>query len=260
MEKHLGPVLGNAFPASDMIAGAAKDDGLAFGRPSARRQGLAMSRVETPLAAPLERRVAGDEGAGLEDADFIGENMNVEDAAARRVRHAVEIAADAHHAFVGDSPFELKNRPIRGERQGLQGRLFFGEGLIDDALRGCVHARIGGCIEPMPQLDVEIIEITKGAAEKEVLANVTEWPLHFAFRFRPVRVARAGLETIMTGEIDERAIVDDEAVRVLADDRSLHAIIEDLMRRAADRLESGDMTAQHALQVLVNDETAPDEP
>jgi hypothetical protein len=42
--------------------------------------------VETPLVAPLERRVAGDEGAGLEDADFIGENTNVEDAAARRGR------------------------------------------------------------------------------------------------------------------------------------------------------------------------------
>jgi hypothetical protein len=67
-------------------------------------------------------------------ADHIGKNMNVEDAAAGRIRHAVEIAADAHHAFVGDPPFEFENRPIRGERQRLQGRLFFGEGLIDDAL------------------------------------------------------------------------------------------------------------------------------
>jgi hypothetical protein len=33
--------------------------------------------------------VAGDEGAGLDDADFIGENMNVEDEAARRIRHVV---------------------------------------------------------------------------------------------------------------------------------------------------------------------------
>jgi hypothetical protein len=47
---------------------------------------------------------------------------------------------------------------------------------------------------------------------------------------------------------------------ILADDRGLHAIIENLVRRAADRLESGDMTAQDALQVLVNDEAAPDKP
>jgi len=91
-----------------------------------------MGGVETPLVAPLERRVTGNESAGLEDADHIGKNMNVEDAAAGRIRHAVEIAADAHHAFVGDPPFEFENRPIRGERQRLQGRLFFGEGLIDD--------------------------------------------------------------------------------------------------------------------------------
>ena len=54
-----------------------------------------MGGIETPLVAPLERRVTGNESAGLEDADLIGKNMNVEDAAARRVRHAVEIAADA---------------------------------------------------------------------------------------------------------------------------------------------------------------------
>jgi len=46
------------------------------------------------------------------------------------------------------------------------------------------------------------------------------------------------------GEIDKRAILDDEAVGILADDRGLHAIIENLVRRAADRLESGDMTVQ----------------
>ena len=47
---------------------------------------------QTLLVAPLERRVAGDESAGLEDADFIGENMHVEDAAARRIRHASVMA------------------------------------------------------------------------------------------------------------------------------------------------------------------------
>ena len=57
------------------------------------RQGLAVGGVETSLVAPLERRVAGDEIAGLEDADLVGKDMNVEDAAARRVRHAVQSAA-----------------------------------------------------------------------------------------------------------------------------------------------------------------------
>jgi hypothetical protein len=100
--------------------------------------------------------------------------------------------------------------PITGERQRLQGRLFFGEGLIDDALRGRVHAGIGDRIEPMLQLGVEIIEITKGAAVGKVLADVTERPFHFAFGLRPVRPASAWLKAIVPGEIDKRAIIDDE--------------------------------------------------
>jgi hypothetical protein len=64
----------------------------------------------------------------------------------------------------------------------------------------------------------------------------------------------------MPGEIDKGAIIDDAALGILTDDRGLHAIIEDLMRHATDRLESGDMTAQDALQVLVNDEAGPDKP
>jgi hypothetical protein len=72
---------------SDVIAGAADNDGLAFGRPSERRgQGLATGRVETPLVAPLKRPMPGNENPGLENADLIGKNMNVENAATRRVR------------------------------------------------------------------------------------------------------------------------------------------------------------------------------
>jgi hypothetical protein len=90
---------------------------------------------------------------------------------------------DAHHSFVGDPPFEIEDRPIRGERQRLQSWLFLGEGLVDDALRGRVHARIGDRVEPMPQLGVEIAEVAKGAAEEEVLADVAKRPFHLAFRF-----------------------------------------------------------------------------
>ena len=59
------------------------------------------------------------------------------------------------------------------------------------------------------------------------------------------------------GEVDEGAVVDDESVGVLADDRGLHAIVEDGARRAADRLEGRDVAAQDALQVLVEDEPRP---
>ena len=71
-----------------------------------------MRRVETFLVAAFEGNMGGNEHAVLEDADRVGEHVNVEDAAARRVGDAVEIAADAHHALMRDAPFELQHRPV----------------------------------------------------------------------------------------------------------------------------------------------------
>ncbi len=64
----------------------------------------------------------------------------------------------------------------------------------------------------------------------------------------------------MAGKVDEGAIVDDEPVGVLTDDRGLHAVVEDRVRHAADRLEGGDVAAQDALQILWADEPRPDQP
>ena len=76
-----------------------------------------MGRIETFFAAAFEGRMSGDQYAVLEDADGVGEDMNIEDASPGCVRDAVEIAADADHAFVGSAPFETKHRLIRGGRQ-----------------------------------------------------------------------------------------------------------------------------------------------
>jgi hypothetical protein len=49
--------------------------------------------------------VAGDERAIFEDADLVGEYVNIEDTAARGVGDAVEIAANTHHALMGEASF-----------------------------------------------------------------------------------------------------------------------------------------------------------
>ena len=76
-----------------------------------------MRRIEALFAAAFERRMAGDQRAILEDADRVGEDMDIEDASPGRVRHAVEIAADADHAFVGRAPFEPQYGLIGRERR-----------------------------------------------------------------------------------------------------------------------------------------------
>jgi hypothetical protein len=43
--------------------------------------------------------------------------MDVEDATTSVVRHAVEIAGNAHHPLMRDPPFELENRSVGRDRQ-----------------------------------------------------------------------------------------------------------------------------------------------
>jgi hypothetical protein len=50
------------------------------------------------------------------------------------------------------------------------------------------------------------------------------------------------------------------AARILAGDRRLHAIVQDLDRHAADRGERLHVTAQQGLQILVQDEARLDVP
>jgi hypothetical protein len=43
--------------------------------------------------------------------------MDVADATTSGVRHAVEIAGNAHHPIMRDAPFEFENRSVGRERQ-----------------------------------------------------------------------------------------------------------------------------------------------
>ncbi len=83
--------------------------------------------------APFEYGMDGDQPIRLEDADLVGQAVHLDDAFAGGIGHAVEIAANADHALVRDSPFELKHGAERHQRQGLEKEFLFGEGLVDDA-------------------------------------------------------------------------------------------------------------------------------
>src|SRR5215211_2626095 len=137
-------------------------------------------------------------------------------------------------------------------------RLFLGEGLVDDALRGGMDPGIGHRVEPMPQLSVEIVEVAERASEEEVLAKIAERPLDLALGLGPVRPAGFGLEAVMPGKVDEAAVVNHETVGILAEHRGLLPVVKDLARHPTNRFERGNVAAEHGLQVLVNDETSPD--
>ena len=73
------------------------------------------------------------------------------------------------------------------------------------------------------------------------------------------RAGRPWVVAMVTGKIDQRPVVDDVALGILAADRGLHPVIEDLARHAVERGEGGEVAAQHRLQVLVQDEAGPEQ-
>jgi hypothetical protein len=123
-----------------------------------------------------------------------------------------------------------------------------------------LQARVGDDVEPAAQLLVQVGEVAEAAREEEVLADVTEWALDFTLGLRAIGPAGFRIKAVMTCEVDQRAIVDDALVMTLAEHCRLHAVVEDLPRRAAQRLERRDMAAQHGCQVLMHDEARPDQP
>ena len=185
--------------------------------------------------------------------------MHFDNSLPGRIGNAVGIPADAYHAFMRDPPFQLQQRAEGRQRQQFEVRLLLGEGLVDVTLGGGVHTRIGNGIEPMSQLAVQVVEIAERAGEEEVLTDVAEGPLDLSLGFGPVCPAGLWLEAVVSGEVDERSVVDDAAAG-LTDDRGLHAVVKDLIGDAADRVERRHMAAQDRLHVLVQDKPRPDQP
>jgi hypothetical protein len=67
------------------------------------------------------------------------------------------------------------------------------------------------------------------------------------------------VEAVVARKIDQRPVVDDVALGVLAADRGLHPVVEDLARHTIERGEGGEVAAQHGLQVLMQDEARPEQ-
>jgi hypothetical protein len=122
-----------------------------------------------------------------------------------------------------------------------------------------MQAGIGDVAEPGFELQIEIVDIAEDAAEKEVLADIAERSLDLALRLRPIGTTRLGQEAVVMREIPERAVVNDLAVGVLADHRSLHPIIEDLARYAAKRFERRLVAGEYRLHRLTVGKATPDQ-
>ena len=104
-----------------------------------------------------------DQEPVLEDLNLGSELVNLDDAATRGVRDAVEIAVDTDHAVPAEAALQFEDRSEWRERQWPQTGTFFGERVTDDALGRGMHPAVGNGIEPMGHLPVQIVEIAKRA-------------------------------------------------------------------------------------------------
>src|SRR6202021_787179 len=237
-------------PERHMIADAADSDPGGRVHLARRAAAGAVAAIDTVLLSTFEDGMLSDDVAEIEDTDQIGKLLNLDDPTGA-VGHAVIVAADRDEAIVADAPLQLEHRIEAMPGHRLQFGLLCREGLGDDPLGSAVDAHVGDGIEPVDELSVEVVEAAKAAAKKEVLTDIAERPLDLPLRLGPIGSAGAGLKAIMMRQREQRAVVDDVALIVLAGHRGLHAVVEDLDRHAADRLEGLDMTAQQRLQVLV---------
>ena len=140
---------------------------------------------DAPLAASILHGMDGNDVTRLEKAHLGGGVVHLDDAAARAVWHAVEVAVDR----------AMPSRVMRRSRAQhclewsgkklFKLRTFLGETLGDDTPGRGMHAHIGNLVEPLSQLLVEIVEVAEQAGEEEVLADVAERPLDLALRLGP---------------------------------------------------------------------------
>ena len=151
-----------------------------------------MPRGDAALAAAVDHGVHGDDSALLEDPDLVGGAVHLDGAPPGRVGHAVEVAIDGDHAVLSDAALQTQHGLERPGWQRLQAGPLLGEVLADHPVRGGVHAGIGHLVEPLAELDVEVVAVAEAPTEEEVLTDVAERPLDLALGLGSVSLAGLG--------------------------------------------------------------------
>lgn len=128
-----------------------------------------------------------------------------------------------------------------------------------DAPGAAVLTRVGNRVEPHAQLAVQVLQVREAAREEEVGPHVAERPLDLALGLGAVGLAGPWLEAVVRAQTDQLGVVDDAGVvSRLAEYGRLHAVVQDLVRCAAEVLEGQHVAAQHRAQVLMQHVLAPE--
>ena len=197
-----------------MSDGAVEVEGPARDRGGVRvgRAGWPVGGFQASQVAALEDRMGRDGGAVLEDEHLARVDLHVEHAGSRVVGHAVQVAADGHHAVAGDPALDGEwDRVGDGGRRGEVVPLV-GHRLGDHAAGGAVRARVGDAVAPVVELRVQISRVAEAAAKVEVLSDVPEGPLDLALGLGPARLAAPGHGAVVPEQVHQRGLEDGRPV------------------------------------------------
>lgn len=201
-----------------------------------------MDRKRDVGRAARATRVPPDVDGAEENGDRIANPL-----AARPDLHGVsrgEGRDAVAHPALADATIEPRDAQLerarivdRHEARRPQHGLLLGEAHRRRGLRRAVHARIRHRGEPVGELRVQIVAIREASALEERALHVADPALDFPIDARPVRRARDGQHGIVIGEIEEGGRLSDRAGRDVVPVDALLYVIDEQLRRAAERVE-----------------------
>src|SRR6201993_4762422 len=115
-----------------------------------------VTAIDAILPAAFEDRMLGNDIAQIDDADQVGQLLDL-DHTAGAIGYAVVVAPDGDEAVVADAALQLEHGIEAMFGQRLQLGLLGGERLGDDALRRAMGADVGDGVEPIGQLSIEVV-------------------------------------------------------------------------------------------------------
>lgn len=209
-------------------------------------------------AGVVAARVAGDLGRAIDDAHGGRVGQQRDGALHARVGNRIAIAIEADVGLLAAADRAHQRRLEGMGRLGQQHALLLSEDLRDGLIAVLGMAPlVRDRVAPRDKLRLEIVDIAKGARRDEGVPQILDLPLDLPLLVGARRRAGAWGEVIVAGQLKEpRVEVNGRALPV--QHRGLQIVVDEGAGTAAEGAEGLDVSAEEALERLVQREDGVD--
>jgi hypothetical protein len=217
-------------------------------------QGVEVSRVLDALLPVVAAPVARDLLRAIEDADLVVRGHQGQGLADERRRDRVVVAVEAEVGRLATRG-RLDAATVEGMLgQGQQPAALLFEGL-GHGLRGVAGAGsgVGPALAPLEKLGIEVGDVAKAARGEEAIAQEADLALDAPLLVASCHGAGTGEEVVVAGELEQPGMKLDR-VALAGEHRALEIVVEKGPGRALEEGQGLDVSAQEALERLVEGE------